>query len=400
VLFSYLGHLNAEELIELRNGEIRVFNIVMKKNPHQLEKVEVGAQALKDRDYYLEAMKKNAAVTLDFVSGDAMRKTGDMDIASAVSNIAGVSTYGNYITVRGLGDRFVKTTINGSVIPTLDPFTNNIGLDIFSTNIVDNVVLTKTASPDLKADWAGAFLSINTKSPPEKLTIQIETALGFNSQTTFKEMVSSDRSTTDWMGFDNSFRERNQNSFVQLIDYPISQKMELFALGLGPYFNSLGITASSPASAWTDRDFNLGLVQLGLLSKNQFNNPVAVAAARLKYDQGPFHGEAFDIINAAAVKSNQSFPDTWNTVMRKAPPAFYQGFSIGNQIPLKEGTLGYCIGFQYSSFTEADPHSLAYNLISPVLINGSARADTIKQVVGKETNAWSALFNLKYTINR
>ncbi|MFI5151001.1 MAG: carboxypeptidase-like regulatory domain-containing protein [Bacteroidia bacterium] len=399
IRFTFLGRKTLVEAIQLKNGEIRTLNVLMKQNINTLDKVEVGARALKDKDYYMETQKRNSAATLDFVSGESMRKTGDIDIASAVSTIAGVSTNGSYINVRGIGDRFVKTTINGSVIPTLDPFTNNISLDIFSTNIVDNVVLTKTASPDLRGDWSGAFISINTNSPPDRLIINVESDIGFNSQNTFRDIISSDRSSTDWMGFDKSFRERSQNSFVQLVNYPISQKQEFFALGLGPYFNSIGITADTPNSSWTETDFKLGLVQLGLLSKNQFNNSTAVAAAKLKYDQGPFHGEAFDIINAPAVKSNQSFPNTWNTVNRKAPPAFYQSFSIGNQFKLFGRDLGFITGFQYSSFTEADPNSKAYALINPVLINGSVRADTINQVISKETNSWSALFNVKYTLN-
>src|ERR1019366_576188 len=140
-------------------------------------------------------------------------------------------------------------------------------------------------------------------------------------QSTYQNIISPQGSSTDWLGFDNSLRAYDHSSFVQLRDYPLTQKQELFALGLGPYYNGLGVTANN--SVWNDTYFVLGLVQLGLLGKAQVNDPNAVAAAEYKYDHGPYHAEAFDILNAAAIKSNKSFPDTWQTITKKAPPAFY-----------------------------------------------------------------------------
>jgi outer membrane receptor protein involved in Fe transport len=225
----------------------------------------------------------------------------------------------------------------------------------------------------------------------------VESSLGFNRQTTGKKAISSAGSSTDWLGYDNSFREHDHNSFVQLVNYPIPQKTELFALGLGPYYASLGITASS--AGWTETDFKLGLVQLGILKKDLFNDPAAVKAAELAYDKGPYHGKAFDVINAGAIKSNLTFPNTWNTVNRKAPPALYQSISISNQVKLFGRPLGILGGLQYSSFTQYDPHAVFYNLVNAVIINGAIRDDTVNQVISKETNSWSALFQADYQLN-
>jgi outer membrane receptor protein involved in Fe transport len=366
-----------------------------------LSNIHNVVMVLRDKEEYMESQKKNSATTIDFVSGESMRKNGDIDIASAVSNVVGVSMSGDFINVRGLGDRFIRTTINGSVIPTLDPLTNKINLDIFSTNIVDNVTVNKTGSPDLKGDWAGGYLSINTKRPTEKLSVNVETSVGYNPQTTFQNIVSATTSPTDWLGFDGN-RDRNNTNFVPVINYPISQRDELFALGLGSYFKTLGITSTSPASAWTDTDFKLGLVQLGLLSRSQFNNSTAVAAAEAKYNQGPYHGEAFDIINANAVKISQSMPNTWNTIKQKALPSFYQGFNIGNQIKVFGRPLGLLTGFQYSSFLQYSPNSLSYPLYNAQIgANGKPTSnDTVNEVFSEKTNSWSALFHVDYKFNR
>src|SRR4030095_3337513 len=135
-----------------------------------------------------------------------------------------------FITVRGIGDRYVKTTVNGSRIPTLDPFTNNIKLDLFPASLVDNVLITKTASPDIPGDWAGAYISVETKDYPDELEINMESSFGYNSLSTFQEVISSQRSNTDWLGYDNSLRDYDHSQYVNAIINP-SQYEQFVALG-------------------------------------------------------------------------------------------------------------------------------------------------------------------------
>jgi len=215
-----------------------------------------------------------------------MKKKVDNNVASEITRITGVSaTSTGMITVRGTGDRYLKTTINGSRIPTLDPFTNNIKLDIFPASLVDNIVVAKTASPDLPGDWAGAFISVETKQYPEALAVNLENSFGYNQQTSFQEVISSERSSTDWLGFDNKFRDRDHSDYVQFNNKPTKYD-EFAALGLSDYFKSLGITGSTP---WNDTYFKLGLVELGLLGKAQFDDPNAFESAKQKDGRIKFH---------------------------------------------------------------------------------------------------------------
>ncbi|MBK7042178.1 MAG: TonB-dependent receptor plug domain-containing protein [Bacteroidetes bacterium] len=120
-----------------------------------------------------------------------MKKIGDTNVTTAVSRVSGVSTNGSFITVRGIGDRYVLTAINGSQIPTLDPFTNNIKLDIIPSSLVDNVIISKTASPDLPGDWTGAYISVETKDYPEKMSLNIETTVGYNQNSSFRDILAN-----------------------------------------------------------------------------------------------------------------------------------------------------------------------------------------------------------------
>ena len=164
------------------------YNLIEYNSIKNLAEVKIVAKQKKSNDYFMDKLKVNSATTIDFISSETMKKTGDQNVTAAITRVSGVSTNGGLITVRGIGDRYVKTTLNGSRIPTLDPLTNNIKLDIFPTSLIDNIVITKTASPELPGDWAGAYISVETKDYPGKFTLTAETQVGYNSQNTFKKI--------------------------------------------------------------------------------------------------------------------------------------------------------------------------------------------------------------------
>ncbi len=388
---SYVGYTPIELNVHPRHGEVIIKNFVLTPVSNALKEVEITAKAVRANDNYMEKIKTKSATTIDYISAETMKKTGDANVTSAVTRVSGVSTNGAFITVRGIGDRYIKTTINDCRIPTLDPFTNNIKLDMFPAALVDNIVITKTASPDLSGDWAGAYISIQTKEYPDKLSVNVETSVGYNNQTTFKDVISSQHSSTDWLGYDNGFREHSHTGFNSANMNP-SQFQELVALGLGDYYKSLGI--SNNPNSWNENYFKLGLVQLGLLAPALINDATAVKNAenQITDTNGKYYKEAFDVINAGAAKTGQSLPDNWNTTARKAPLDFSQSFSIGNQTTLFGKPLGFLAGFRYGSSMQYDPNSIAQRIQA-----GTDRLDNIVyQKVSKETNAWSALMNLAY----
>ena len=394
ILISYISFNNIEETVNPRNGEIIVKNFVMQDASKELGVVEVTAKANKANLYYLEKVKQNSATTIDYVSNETMKKSGDPNVVAAVARVTGVSTNGSFITVRGIGDRYVKTTINGNRIPTLDPFTNNIKLDIFPASLVDNVIITKTASPDLPADWAGAYLSVETKDFPDALTVNSETSIGYNNQSSLKEVVSSSRSSTDWLGYDNTFRERDHTQFQSAVKNP-SQYQEFVALGLGDYYKSMGITGWADGSSEGNLYFRLGLVQLGLLAPALINDASAISLATTNYDNGTYHSQAFSTLNAGAANTGKSFPNNWNTSKRKAPLNFSQSFTIGDQIEIFGKQFGFIAGFRYGSATSYDPEAFRAEPYG----GSKLLASYAPQKASKETNGWSALINLAYKLN-
>jgi len=349
----------------------------------------------KANDLYMENIKKNSATTIDYVSAETMKKTGDPNVTAAVARVSGVSTAGGLITVRGIGDRYVKTTLNGSRIPTLDPLTNNIKLDIFPASLVDNIIITKTATPDLPGDFSGAYLSVETKDYPEKLDVNVETQFGYNEQTTFKDIISSQRSKTDWLGFDNSLRV-SKNEKITSPNLTPTTYQEMNALGLGNYYKSLGVTDWKDGSPEGDTYFKMGLIELGLLSKSSINDPNAIKTATNIYNS-EYKTVAFDKINPNGTDYNNGFSHNWNSITRKAPMNFSQSFSIGNQVKLFGKPLGYIVGFRYGTNVRYDPNGVSQRLSGDTSKLGYDAKDNA--IISRETNGWSTLLNLAYKFN-
>ncbi len=395
IVITFVGYTPIEDVIRFNfRGEVVIRNYTMSLKQNDIKQVEVFATAIKNKDYYLENLKKKSSASIDYISSETMKKTGDNNVTAAISRVSGVSTNGSFITVRGIGDRYLKTNINGLRIPTLDPFTNNIKLDLFPSSLVDNIIITKTASPDLPGDWAGAYISVETKEYPENLSVNIESMFGYNAQTTGKDMLTSSRSSTDWLGYDNGYRNVDHNAFVPVNVEP-STYQEMAALGLKDYYASLGINEQSN---WNDTYFKLGLIQLGLLKKGHFYNQTAFSEARNLFNSDQYSGKAFSIINKKAAENAQNYPNNWDTKIRKGPMNFSQSFSIGNQVMLFGKPLGFLTGFRYGSTMQNDPNAVA-NRAGVDADGNVSTARSITQFVCRETNGWSGLVNLSYKLS-
>jgi hypothetical protein len=399
VRFTHYAHDTLIESIQIKDKEVLVKNITInQRNTTKNEKqVVVGIKQTKANDYYMEKIKLNSATTIDYISSETMKKTGDANVTAAVARVSGVSTNGGLITVRGIGDRYVKTTLNGSRIPTLDPLTNNIKLDIFPSSLVDNIIITKTASPDLPGDWAGAYISVETKDFPDKLTVNVESSFGYNAQTTFKDFITSDRSTTDWLGFDGGLRNRDdRNDLIMLPNLNPSKYEEMVALGLGDYYRSLGITGWQDGNPEEDTYMRLGFVQLGLLGAGQLNDNAAYDNALVIYNQ-QYAPQAFNLINPDGTNYANGFANNWNTTYRKAPLNYTQNFSVGDQVKLFGKQFGYFFGLRYGNSVRFDPNGISQRILPEELNYALDYVDEAR--ISRETNSWSMLLNMAYKLN-
>ena len=391
IVISYLGYDKEERVLEVKTGEVVNLEVSLKPTTSQITEVVVERKATRSADKYYERIKINSSSSIDFISSEVIRKAGDANAASAVARVPGVSTNGSFFTVRGIGDRYIKTTVNGAVLPTLDPFTNNIKLDIFPSALIDNLVITKTASADLPGDWAGALVSIETKDYPDRLTVFVESNFGYNPQSTFRNILSSERSKTDIWGYDGGLRGYDHSSFTP-VNLEMNQYEEFVGLGMKEYFSALGINEKTP---WNDTYTRLGLVELGFLSRGQFNDADAYATALEKYRASGLIRQSFRSFNAQAVESNSKFNNAWAGINRRGPVNFSQNIGIGNQVNLFGRPLGFFAGFRYSLQAQYDPESKQNRAIVDANNERGLELSSVQQST-REVNGWNSLITLSY----
>jgi len=196
--------------LEVKAGEVALFeNLRLKETAVELTEITITAQAVRNTEAAMLTMKRKSANVIDGISAVNFRKIGDSDAAASIKRVSGVSVEGGkYVFVRGLGDRYTKTILNGVDIPGLDPDRNTLQMDIFPTNIIDNIVVYKTFTADLPADFTGGVIDITTKDFPEELKGNVSVGLGYNPDFHFNSnYLTYKGGKTDWLGFDDGTRD-------------------------------------------------------------------------------------------------------------------------------------------------------------------------------------------------
>ncbi len=211
--------------VEVKAGEVTVFdNIRMKEETEVLDEVVITATQVRNTEAAILTIQRKSPNLLNGISSQSFKKIGDGDAAAAVKRVTGVSVEGGkYVYVRGLGDRYTKTMLNGMDIPGLDPDRNSLQIDIFPTNLIENMFVLKSSIADMPADFTGGVVNIETKDFPEEKIFDISFSLGYNpNQHLNEDYISYEGGSTDWLGFDDGSRSLPIAARQEIIPSPIS----------------------------------------------------------------------------------------------------------------------------------------------------------------------------------
>ncbi len=197
------------EGIKIAAGEVTLLNAQLSTANLQLGEVVVKARARQRTETAMQVLQKKSPQMLDGISFEQISKLGDGDAAQALKRVTGVSVQGGkYVYVRGLGDRYTKITLNGAEIPGLDPEKNTVQMDIFPSNIIENIIVHKTFTPDLPGESTGGHVDVITKDFPEKFTFQFSTSFAYNPQSSLNDQfMSYEGGNLDWTGLDDGTRD-------------------------------------------------------------------------------------------------------------------------------------------------------------------------------------------------
>ena len=207
--FIGLADIKITDVKVLSEEVTLIDNVIMKAESNQLNTFTVSANVIRNTEAAIINIKKKSASVMDGISAAKFRRIGDSDAASAIKRVTGVSVEaGKYVYVRGLGDRYTKTMLNGLDIPGLDPDRNSIQIDIFPTSLIGNMTVLKSASAEFPADFTGGIVNIETVDFPDKKIFDVSIGVGFNPEMHFNsDYLSYPGGRTDFLGFDDGTRE-------------------------------------------------------------------------------------------------------------------------------------------------------------------------------------------------
>ncbi|GGG34696.1 TonB-dependent receptor [Bizionia arctica] len=214
IVFSYVGYETKEvNDVVVKQNDVTVLDLSLSTNT--LDEVIITTSLKRNTEDAILNIQRRSVIVQDGLSSQSIKKSGASNIASAVLSVPGVSVQdGKFVYVRGLGDRYTKSTLNGVDIPGLDPDRNTIPMDVFPTNIIDNVMVLKSAAADQASDFTGGTVDIITKDFPTKAEYSISAGFGYNPSMHFKSnYLTYEGSNTDFFGYDDGTRNRPINRY-------------------------------------------------------------------------------------------------------------------------------------------------------------------------------------------
>lgn len=159
-------------------------------------------------DIVVERMEQSVAI--DIMGAEQIGRIGDTTVANALQRMPGVTLVDDkYVYVRGLGERYLSSTLNGATVPSPDLTRNVLPLDIFPTSIVESLAVQKAYSADMAATFGGGSVDIRTKGIPAATSFSFEVSTGTTSNG--GDFLTYEGGSDDKWGNDDGTRELSTN---------------------------------------------------------------------------------------------------------------------------------------------------------------------------------------------
>jgi len=196
--------------VKVIENSITPLNIALKEDAQSLEEVVI-TQTYQKATASTEGMlleQKKAAQFSDGISAEQIARTPDKDVGASLKRITGVTTVDDkYVVVRSMGERWNQAVMDGINLPSTDAYQQNFAFDIIPTAMVESIVVSKTATPDMNANFVGGSVEIRTKAIPKENFTIFSVGTSHNSRSTFKDRLTKQEGSNDYLGFDDGTRD-------------------------------------------------------------------------------------------------------------------------------------------------------------------------------------------------
>lgn len=406
--FSYVGYAskNITE-IEVKDNNVTAVNVILEESTSQnLQQIVVTATLKQESVNTLYARQRSNVSISDGISADQIKRSPDRNTSEVLKRVSGTSIQDNkFVIVRGLSDRYNATLLNNAILPSSEPDRKAFSFDIIPSNMIDNIVINKTASPDLPGDFSGGVVQVLTKDIPSDNYLFVSVGSGYNSQSTFKNFHLGEKAGVENFGFFNSSRNipKGVPSTAQYALLNNNQKIDAGKL-FSNSFQTNNFNSAMPNQAY---QLSLGLrkelankANIGaIFSLTYRNGETKNESERLDYEGGTtqfdfkddtykFSSSVGALANIAYIKGNNkiAFKNIYNVSLDNTYTSRYgtqlvdrdsiRGYSYDlvsksllntqlegeHKLSWKDLKINWNVGYSYSDRLQPDLKSINYRL--------------------------------------
>ncbi len=246
-------------------GEVTTLDISIEESAVEITGLTVSAEREAGSAANLLDQRRTAASLVESIGAAEISRRPDSDAADVAKRMTGVTVAeGKYVFVRGLGERYSQTSLNGSSLPSPEPEREVVPLDLFPAGFLESLQTQKSYTPDLPADFSGGAVQIKTKDFPNRFTVRAGVGTSFNTISHFQDdFLSYGGGGLDFLGLDDGSREQPATVQDLIGDVRSGQRLPTDPaqrIAVGEEFRQLG-QPFAPGLGTTplNRSFNLSV---------------------------------------------------------------------------------------------------------------------------------------------
>lgn len=188
--------------VKVAAGQVTRADVQLRPEYYEMETYEVIAEPFEQQDVILLEERQMANVVIDSIGSEFFSQAAVSDAADIMTKVTGASVVGGrYVFIRGLGDRYSATLLNGLHVPSTDPDKKALQMDLFPAGLIGSVQTAKTFSPDRPGGFTGGVVNIRTKSFPDHPFLEVSVGTGYNPQANLqKKFLTYDQGGTGRFG--------------------------------------------------------------------------------------------------------------------------------------------------------------------------------------------------------
>jgi TonB-dependent receptor len=190
---SYIGYQTAELSIETSGSALL---ILLQPVAQAIHEVVVYGQASGNTDTGVRNMEKLAPAVMNIVSAKAIEISPDITVANVIQRVSGVTVErnssgdGQYAVLRGMDKRYNYTLINGVKIPSPDNKNRFVPLDIFPSELLDRLEVSKSLTASMEGDATGGAVNLVMKEAPQERQVTVNLSTGYNALFLLRDFYS------------------------------------------------------------------------------------------------------------------------------------------------------------------------------------------------------------------